>query len=95
MHLGKPALGNIPSGVAFEDPEMKWNVIVFENCFLMLPHKKTTIIQAFVPDMLVSSEDTPSLKTGKYCYFCSSSFPACPQLKDPNSKTPGKKRNEI
>lgn len=78
MHSGKPALVNIPGRLAFEDPEIKWNVTVFENCFLMRLRKKTIIVWAFVPDTPGSREDTPLFKIGKYRDIHLSAFPACP-----------------
>lgn len=76
-------LVNIPISVAFENPEIKWNII-FENCFLMLLHKDKIVIQAFVLLTLVSSENTIWVIIRKHCSFHSSFFfPVCLSFRDP------------
>lgn len=74
---------NNPISLAFENPEIKWN-ITFENYFLMLLHENKIVIQAFVLLTLVSSEDTLLVIVRKnYSFHSPFFFPVCPLLKDP------------
>lgn len=47
--LGKPLLETVPISLAFEDPEIKRDVISFESCFLMLFCENKTGSRSFVP----------------------------------------------